>query len=55
MEEWAGGKIASRGKSYQRQGLVSDLAITDDGGLIAWVEGKERYAVKVVMNEENRS
>ena len=51
FEEWAGGKIVSRGKSYQRQGRVSDLAITDDGSLIAWVDGTERYATKVVMDE----
>ena len=41
------------GKSYQRQGLVSDLAITDDGSLIAWVAGSQRYATKVVMDEDS--
>ena len=51
IEEWAGGKIVSRGKSYQRQGRVSDLAVTDDGSLIAWVDGTERYATRVVMDE----
>ncbi len=53
LEEWAGGKILSRGKSYQRQGRVSNLAITDDGCLIAWVDGTEHYATRVVMDEEN--
>ena len=52
IEEWAGGKIVSRGKSYQRQGRVSDLAVTDDGSLIAWVDGTERYATRVVMDED---
>jgi uncharacterized Zn finger protein len=52
IEEWAGGKIVSRGKRYQRQGRVSDLAVTDDGSLIAWVDGTERYATRVVMDEE---
>ena len=52
IEEWAGSKIVSRGKSYQRQGRVSDLAITDDAGLIAWVEGTERYATKVIMEDD---
>jgi len=52
IEAWAGGKIASRGKSYQRQGRVADLAITDDGSLIAWVDGSERYATKVVIDED---
>ncbi|MGB6009713.1 MAG: hypothetical protein WBI57_00410, partial [Desulfobacterales bacterium] len=51
IEEWAGGKIVSRGKSYQRQGRVSDLAVTDDGSLIAWVDGTERYATRVAMDE----
>jgi hypothetical protein len=48
IEEWAGGKIVSRGKSYQRQGRVSDLAVTDDGSLIAWVDGTVRYATRKV-------
>ncbi|MEA3470329.1 MAG: hypothetical protein U9R24_01270, partial [Thermodesulfobacteriota bacterium] len=52
IEEWAGGKIASRGKSYQRQGLVSNLAVTDDGSLIAWVDGTKRYATRVDMDED---
>ena len=52
LNEWAGNKIVSRGKSYQRQGLVSDLAVTDDGSLIAWVEGSQRYATRVVMDED---
>ncbi len=52
IEAWAGGKIASRGKSYQRQGRVADLAVTDDGSLIAWVDGSERYATMVVMAED---
>ena len=52
IEEWAGGKIVSRGKSYQQQGLVSDLAVTDDDSLIAWVDGAERYATRVVIDDE---
>lgn len=52
LEEWAGSKIISRGKSYQRQGRVRDLAVTEDVGLIAWVDGSERYATKVVMEDD---
>lgn len=52
IEGWTGGKIVSRGKTYQRQGRVSDLAVTDDESLIAWVDGTERYATKVVMDED---
>jgi len=51
IETWAGGTIVSRGRNYQRQGRVADLAVTDDGGLIAWVKGSERYATMVVMDE----
>ena len=54
LDEWAGNKIVSRGKSYQRQGAVSDLVITEDGGLLAWVIGSKRYATKVVVNEEEQ-
>lgn len=52
IEAWADGKIVSRGKNYQRQGRVSDLAVTADGSLIAWVDGSERYATRVVMDED---
>ncbi len=52
LEQWAGGKIVSRGERYQSQGRVSELAVTSDGGLIAWVSGTEEYATKVIMDEE---
>jgi uncharacterized Zn finger protein len=52
IEAWAGGKIISRGKNYQRQGRVSDLSVTEDGSLIAWVDGSERYATRVVLGED---
>lgn len=47
LEEWAGSKIAGRGRSYQCDGAVEKLARTPDGGLIAWVEGSERYATRM--------
>lgn len=52
LKNWAGNKIVSRGKSYQQQGLVSELAITCDGGLIAWVEGTHCYAAEVVIHDD---
>ena len=52
IETWAGGTIVSRGRNYQRQGRVADLAVMDDGGLIAWVKGSELYATMVVMDEK---
>ena len=54
IEDWAGWKIVSRGRDYQRQGLVSDLAAMDDGSLIAWVDGTDQYATSVSMNEDGQ-
>ncbi len=54
LEEWAGSKIVSRGKSYQRQGRVSDLAVTDDSILVAWVDGTERYATRVDIDDDDQ-
>ncbi len=47
LNEWAGSKIVSRGRSYQQQGRVSELAQTEDDALVAWVDGSDRYATKV--------
>ena len=47
LENWAGSKIVSRGQNYQRYRHVQELARTPDGGLIAWVQGTERYATLV--------
>jgi uncharacterized Zn finger protein len=52
LNDWAGSKIVSRGRSYQQQGMVSELAMTDDGALIAWVEGSEQYATRVASGED---
>ena len=54
LEDWAGGTIVSRGRTYQRQGRVSDLAVTDDGSLVGWVDGSERYACKVVIDADGQ-
>ena len=51
LREWAGSKIVSRGQSYQRQKLVSKLAVLDNGGLLAWVDGTHRYATQVKIDE----
>lgn len=52
LDKWAGSRIVSRGKNYQRQGRVSELAATEDGVLIAWVQGSERYATRVTMEDD---
>lgn len=47
LKDWAGSKIVSRGRDYQRSGYVKDLAFTPDGALIASVKGTQRYATLV--------
>lgn len=49
LEDWAGGKIVARGENYHRQGRVTDLARSADGGLLARVQGTEHYFTKVIM------
>uniref|UniRef100_I2Q4F2 SWIM-type domain-containing protein n=1 Tax=Desulfovibrio sp. U5L TaxID=596152 RepID=I2Q4F2_9BACT len=51
---WAGSKVATRGRGYQREGQVKDLAETAGGGLIAPVDGSERYLVQIRMDGEGR-
>ncbi len=52
LEEWAGNRIVSRGRSYRNQGRVSDLAVTADGTLIATVRGSNIYVTRVDMTRE---
>jgi uncharacterized Zn finger protein len=51
LESWAGSRVVSRGKSYQRSKLVRDLAKTDAGDLIAWVSGSSAYATRVSIDK----
>jgi uncharacterized Zn finger protein len=51
LEEWVDSRIISRGRKYQQQGRVSELATTSEGSLVAWVSGTHQYATKVVMEE----
>jgi len=39
LRHWAGSKILERGKAYIKN--VYDLSLTESGGLIAWVSGRE--------------
>lgn len=45
LYEWAGQRIVERGASYMSG--VEDLQQTDDGLVLAWVEGRRRYATVV--------
>ena len=47
LEEWAGSVIVGRGRPYQRNGAVENLARTEAGTLVAWVMGTQRYATQV--------
>ncbi len=51
LQEWAGSKVVSKGRSYHRQGTVQDLARTPTGGLIAFVRGSRRYVTRVEFQE----
>ncbi|MFH2124457.1 MAG: SWIM zinc finger family protein [Pseudomonadota bacterium] len=50
LRQWAGSTIMGRGKTYIRN--VTDLAMTESGGLIAWVPGGEDYATHVEIGED---
>ena len=52
LDDWAGATIVSRGASYQRSGSVGDLALSPTDGLLAWVEGGERYATLVDIDDD---
>ena len=47
LEKWAGGRVLSRGQGYHRDQRVRELAQTQTGGIIAWVQGGRRYATEV--------
>ena len=50
LEEWAGQKILARGRTYLAN--VEQAAITQDGGLVAWVNGTRRYATLVWIGND---
>ena len=54
LTEWAGSRSVARGRAYQTQGRVADLAISDDGWLLASVTGGECYAVTVWSDPERK-
>lgn len=51
IEDWAGTTIVSRGRTYQRNSSVSDLGITPEGTLIAYVQGSVRYVTQVAIQD----
>lgn len=51
LEDWVVSRNVGRGRRYQQQGRVSELSLTEDNALLAWVDGTERYATKVNMDK----
>lgn len=47
VANWAGSRSMTRGRAYQRDGRVHDLAISAEGRLLATVSGGRRYATQV--------
>ena len=52
LNSWAGSRIVARGRKYQQEGRVSGLARTENADLISWVDGSERYATRVTIDDE---
>lgn len=55
IRAWAGETIFKRGQAYELRGRVCELAATPGGGLVAWVQGSERYATNVSLSGERLS
>lgn len=55
LEHWAGSRSVSRGRSYQQQGRVENLAISEDGRLLATVHGGDSYIVSVRQVAEKKA
>lgn len=52
LDEWVGPRSVERGRRYQESGQVHELALTEDGKLLAWVDGGDRYATEVELLPE---
>jgi uncharacterized Zn finger protein len=52
LQKWAGPVIVSRGQRYQRSRQVQGLARTSSGGLVAWVLGTHRYAMRIEREDD---
>ena len=53
LEEWAGSRVLSRGQSYQRSHRVQELAQTQSGELVAWVQGEKDMPHGLILRVEN--
>ena len=53
LDAWAGQKTLARGRKYQYEHRVEDIARASGGELVAWVEGSERYATTITTGDGN--
>lgn len=51
LEQWVGSRVLSRGQGYHRSHRVNELAQTQTGSLIAWVQGEQKYATEVYFEK----
>ena len=52
LRAWAGEAVFKRGQDYELRGRVRELSATSEGGLVAWVQGSERYATWVFLRAD---
>lgn len=52
IDAWVAGPTADAGKNIQEKGDVSELSLTEEGDLLAWVEGSPRHAVMVFFEDQ---
>ena len=54
LDRWAGARSVSRGRAYHNGGRVEDLAISDEGRLLATVTGGDRYVTSVWLKVKKK-
>ena len=52
IDAWVEGSTADTGKKIQQQGGISNICLTEDGDLLAWVEGTSRHAVMIFFEDQ---
>jgi len=52
LRSWAGDAVYQRGQAYQQRGHVHDLAMSESGDLVAWVQGTSRYATRMRIGQQ---
>ncbi len=55
LDQDFGSRSVQRGRSYQRGGQVRNLAVSNDGRLLAAVQGTHRYVTSAQLDAKNKS